>query len=344
MTKLVEALKPGAQLILIGDKDQLASVEAGSVLGDICQPLPGNSDQESLYVNMFSSEFATELRRTSLAGLPEASIIEDSAGLLDCMVELTRSRRFENAPDIGTLAEYVNNNKGQKAVEHLQSADEVSIALPAYLGEIRDRCKRWEYVDQEFTLDRAADLFRRWSQFQILTAHRRGHRSASAVNQLMEDWMRREKAGYLLSEEANWYPGRPVIVTENNYELKLFNGDIGLTVRDPDREGQLRVVFEKRAEGEGESPYRTVAPAQLTRFEPAWALTVHKSQGSEFGEVLLIMPDRLSPVLTRELVYTALTRSRRRFTVWSESELFKKAVRQRIHRTSALGERLWEEG
>ncbi len=341
MTKLVESLKSGAQLILIGDKDQLASVEAGSVLGDICQPLPGNSDSEGLPANLFSQDFEAELRQTSLVEMPEGSVVEERAELLDCMVELTRSRRFENAPDIGKLAGYVNRNKGKEAVQHLRSADDVSIELPEYLGEIRDQCEQWEYVDQEFTRDRAADLFRSWSQFQILAAHRRGSRSAAAVNQLMEDWMRRREGGNLLMEESIWYAGRPIIVTENNYELKLFNGDIGLTVRDSDRGGQLRVVFEKRSGGEGESPYRSVAPAQLTRYEPAWALTVHKSQGSEFGEVLLIMPERLSPVLTRELVYTALTRSRRRFTVWSEADLFKKAVRQRIHRTSALGERLW---
>jgi len=344
MTKLVEALKPGAQLVLIGDKDQLASVEAGSVLGDICQPTRDEAGQKNRTVNTFSKQFYEELKASKLVDVGEEVVREDGSPLMDCIVELTYSRRFKDAPDIGRLAELVNNNRAKEAIEHLDSSEQVRRELPRYLREIRERCQQWSYTSQTFTADQAEALFRSWNQFQVLAAHRRGKRSATAVNQLLESWMRGKGRGLAGGDGSNWYAGRPIMVTENNYELGLFNGDIGLTVRDDSKNGALRVLFEKR----GIAGYRSVAPAQLTRHEPAWALTVHKSQGSEFDDVLLVMPEQLSPVLTRELIYTALTRAKHTFNVWSEPDLLKKAIEQRIRRTSNLSSRLeagsWKAG
>jgi exodeoxyribonuclease V alpha subunit len=331
MSKLLEALKPEAQLILLGDKDQLASVEAGSVLGDICSPTDVNAT-EGIGLNHFSQAVAEEIRQASISKPPEVVPEGTESEFLDVMVQLTFSHRFKDAPDIGILADLINQGAAEEALQHVGQSEVTRLEHPDQLRDVLAFCSSWSYTQADFTADRAEHLFEAWTDFQVLTAHRKGALSSSSVNRLLDQWMRsRQQWG----EQSTWYPGRPIMITENNYELKLFNGDIGLTVRDSENPDNLRIAFDT-PEG-----IRLIAPAQLSSYESAWALTVHKSQGSEFDEVLLVLPDRPSPILTRELVYTALTRARSKFTVWSKADLFKQAVQQRIQRTSALGERLW---
>ncbi|MGM0588034.1 MAG: exodeoxyribonuclease V subunit alpha [Bacteroidota bacterium] len=334
MTKLLEALKPEAQLILLGDKDQLASVEAGSVLGDICSPLVTDT-QSSAGLNQFSDSLLNELAEASISKLPEPVDRATDTDLLDCMIQLTYSHRFKDAPDIGNLADFINRGNAYEALQHVEQSEVTRLGHPDQLRDVLTFCEQWSYCRARYTADHAQELFEAWTDFQILNAHRRGALSSSTVNHLLDQWMRsRQQWG----EQSTWYPGRPIMITENNYELNLFNGDIGITVRDTQEPEKLRIAF-NTPEG-----IRLIAPAQLSSYDSAWALTVHKSQGSEFDEVLLILPDQPSPILTRELVYTALTRARSKFTVWGKVALFKQAVEQRIQRTSALGERLWDEG
>jgi exodeoxyribonuclease V alpha subunit len=177
-------------------------------------------------------------------------------------------------------------------------------------------------------------------RFKVLCAHRTGAFGVDAVNRLTEQLLYRRRlipgpgAG-----QWPWYAGRPVLVTRNDYALDLFNGDIGVALPEALAGGSaLRVHFDA---GSGE--IRRHLPYRLPEHETVYAMTVHKSQGSEFDEVLLILPERDSPVLTRELIYTALTRARRRITVWGERPVIENAIRRRIERSSGLQDALWRQ-
>ena len=141
----------------------------------------------------------------------------------------------------------------------------------------------------------------------------------------------------LVNGGSAWYPGRPIIVRRNDYNLRLYNGDIGILL--PDRSHQLRVCF-PAAEG----LFRWIAPSRLPQWELAYAMTVHKSQGSEFGQVLLVLPENDAPLLTRELIYTAVTRAKERFEIIASEALLKLAVARRLQRPSGLKDALWGEG
>ena len=134
------------------------------------------------------------------------------------------------------------------------------------------------------------------------------------------------------------YAGQPVMITQNDYNLQLFNGDVGIVFPDPESHNQHRVYF---ASDSGE--IRTIIPAMLPAYETVYAMTVHKSQGSEFDNVLLVLPDRDSPVLTRELLYTAITRARHKVEIWGQKDVFRSAVGKRTLRESGLNEILWAE-
>jgi exodeoxyribonuclease V alpha subunit len=171
-------------------------------------------------------------------------------------------------------------------------------------------------------------------RFRVLCALREGPWGAVAFNGLAERALGR--AG-LVPRSSVGYRGRPVIVTRNDYGLGLFNGDIGVLWPDPATGGTLRAFFPVAGGG-----LRTVPPGRLPAHETVYAMTVHKSQGSEFDAVLLVLPDRPSPVLTRELVYTAVTRARHRVEVWGPESVVRAAVDARVQRTSGLRDALWD--
>ena len=175
---------------------------------------------------------------------------------------------------------------------------------------------------------------------RVLCAVRKGPSGVEGVNRAVEEGLREhllitrpEAAG--LRDGDPWYRGRPILVTRNDYLLGLFNGDVGITFPDPD-DGGLRVFF-----WAGDGRVRGIATHRLPEHETAWAMTVHKSQGSEFTHVLLVLPETDTPVLTRELVYTAVTRARSSVTIWDGGDLLATAVQRRIQRTSGLRDALW---
>ena len=338
MTKLMEALKPECQLILIGDKDQLASVEAGSVLGDICSPR--NMQQNVLSVNTFSPDFRNEVSASSLMQKPgdESS---NCSPIIDCMVQLERSRRFEGAPSIGKLASAVNSNKAKEALELLRDESDISMFPDKNMNDLEIELSSWNYLNLSFDKKNMDKLFQFWERFQILCAHRRGLKSTEIINRLIDSKIAHKSKQTQTNYPDEWYPGRPIIITRNDYELDLYNGDIGITVKNPGSSEALQVGFPSR--GESEKTYRYISTAQLSSYRSAWALTVHKSQGSEFNKVLLMLPDQSSPILTRELIYTALTRSKKTFSVWGKKSILGEAISRNIQRTGALGQRIWFE-
>ena len=170
---------------------------------------------------------------------------------------------------------------------------------------------------------------------EILCALREGPFGVQGLNLLVEQVLRKEG---LIQKEGPWYSGRPVMVTKNDYNLRLFNGDIGITLADPGGNNQLRVFFQSPDGG-----IRKFPPLRLPDHETVYAMTVHKSQGSEFNQVLFILPDVSARVLTRELIYTAITRAKEKVEVWGKEEIFHTAVSRRITRASGLREALWDD-
>ena len=177
-------------------------------------------------------------------------------------------------------------------------------------------------------------------RFKILCTLNSGPLGVQAVNQLAEQVLSRKNLIQLNPNRDNpWYAGRPVLITRNDYQVGLFNGDIGIAMADDLQRKVLSVFFPDNAGG-----VRRFHPYQLPEHETVYAMTVHKSQGSEFEEVLFILPDKDVSILTRELIYTALTRARKKITVWGTLSIIRSAIARKIERTSGLRDALWNKG
>jgi exodeoxyribonuclease V alpha subunit len=326
MSKLTQALPPQARFILLGDKDQLSSVEAGAVLGDICDT--GQS-------HPFSKTFCAEIQETTGYEIKGAKA---APGMSDSIVQLTRSYRFGEASGIASASRSVNEGDADAALKILQDIRRgdlrwSSVPSPKSLPRaLKDRgLEEFHYLFQRSDPQKA---FEQLDRFRILCALRQGPYGVHAVNLLVEHLLRGQK---LIRGDGRWYRGRPVLITQNDYNLHLYNGDIGLAMPDPGANGELRVFF-KASDG----ALRALHPVRLPEHETVYALTVHKSQGSEFDRLLLILPDQDSPVLTRELIYTGITRARHGVEVWGNENVFRDAVGRRTTRVSGLRDALWE--
>lgn len=312
MARTVEALPSQARLILLGDRDQLASVDAGAVLGDLCADIH------------YRPETLDWLRAScgeTLAATPGAG-----GKLTDCVALLTHSHRFGAASGIGELARRVNAGDGPASWAVLQDAAWPDVAATPALdaAEVLARWQPyWRAVRAGAPL---AERQRAFAGFMLLAAERR---QVDAFNRRIEQQLEADgdkPAG------RDWYPGRPVMINENDYGLGLFNGDIGFAVQ---REAGLRVAFPGDDGG-----WREFAPGRLPQHDTVYAMTVHKSQGSEFGEVCLQLPDTAGPVLNRALVYTAITRARDRFIVAGAQAVWEQAAAAAPPRHSGLADKL----
>ena len=325
MASLLDALPPGATLILLGDKDQLASVEAGAVLGDLCH----SADQ-----GHYRAATIDYVRAASGEAIPDGYRGEGGP-LAQQTVMLRHSRRFGGP--IGQLALAVNDGDTARAedvlraggesvrwLEHAQPAQLLHLAhagYAPYLGLLQDGA-------QGSHEDWVRQILLSFETFRILCAVRDGEWGVSGLNEAIE---KRLAASGLLRHGAEWYVGRPVMVTRNDYSTRVFNGDIGVTLPDPARAGALRVYF---LEGDA---VRSVLATRLRNVETAFAMTVHKSQGSEFRHTVLALPRERNAILTRELVYTGITRASKVFTlVTPGGDVLQEAIASRTHRTSGL--------
>jgi exodeoxyribonuclease V alpha subunit len=322
MNRLFAAVPAAARIVLLGDRDQLASVEAGSVLSDICaEPR-----------TCLSPAAAAEVRAVSGDEVP---VRDDATALADSIVHLRDSRRFRDHPGIGALATAIQQASAQAALAALRSPDfpEVMLVEPASpLGRQVSELASDRYA---FCLEAESPL-ESFGRFRVLCAHRRGLDGAEAINHAIE---RALAACELVSLDEPYYIGRPLLVTENDPSTRLFNGDIGLVVRDGTGAKAALFAADDAAPSGGSS--RLVALSRLPRAETAFAMTVHKSQGSEFDEVVLVLPQKPSPVLTRELLYTAVTRARERVTIVASPDIVACAIATPTRRDSGLRARLW---
>jgi exodeoxyribonuclease V alpha subunit len=332
MASLLDALPTSATLILLGDKDQLASVEAGAVLGDLCHDAQaGNYEDETVeYVRAASGE-----------EIP-ADFVHPGSALAQQTVMLRHSRRFSGP--IGQLALAVNAGDVEAAgavlrapgapevegagavrwIEHAQQQHAIALALEGYRPYLKLLAEMPEGAHEDWV--RA--VLQRFEAFRILCAVREGEWGVGGLNTAIEQ--RLDHAG-LIRRSGDWYVGRPVMVTRNDYSTNVFNGDIGLTLADPARPGSLRVYF---LEGD---KVRSVLATRLRHVETAYAMTVHKSQGSEFAHTVLALPKEGGAVLARELVYTGITRASREFTLLTPvPSVLGEAIQRRTQRASGL--------
>jgi exodeoxyribonuclease V alpha subunit len=328
LSKLAQAVPPAARLILLGDKDQLASVEAGAALGDICDT--GND-------HGFSGNFSGLYRRVTGENIGEGVDRQRESDMRDSIVQLRKSYRFGPSSGIGKVSRVVNEGEGARAVQLLKSGAYEDIHWRQLPRPDTLALSLKEGIIEGFTPylqeGKPAKVFDLFNRLRILCAVREGPYGVQSLNLLVEQILKDEG---LIRREGRWYRGRPILITRNDYNLRLFNGDVGITLPDPEARGELRVFFPGP-----EGIPRQFPPLRLPDHETVFAMTVHKSQGSEFEEVLFLMPDRSVPVLTRELIYTAITRAKEKVEVWGKEEVFREAVSRRIERISGLRQALW---
>jgi exodeoxyribonuclease V alpha subunit len=336
-TKLLEAVPDTARIILLGDKDQLAAVEAGAVFAEL-------SADPSL-----SEACVRELAR--LCGVPALHIIAPAparpGALRDTAAWFTHNFRFEQDSGIAHLARDINNGRAPQAVAWLRAG--ASDALRwldddgATLDDATLRHMQTGYAAYFDAVRRESDahaaIVQAFGAFRVLCAVREGARGMLAVNEHLTRHARQVLSPQFATSKVDprspWYPGRPVMLLRNDYVLRLFNGDIGITL--PDDSGELLVYFPDAAGG-----LRAVAPLRLPEHQTAFAMTVHKSQGSEFDEVLVLLPQQRSRVLTRELLYTAVTRARHRVLLSGSAQVLAAAIESPTQRHCGLPARLRE--
>jgi len=331
MSKLLQAVPPNARLILLGDRDQLASVEAGSVLGDICAREQARS---------FSKDFCHKIEQvTGEAFELPANRHRKKPGLYDTIIHLKRSYRFTADSKIGELSRTINLGNVVESMRLLKDSDGEGLT--------------WEEIDSQQDLftalatcivegytaylktedpETALEYFNR---FIILCAVNFGPFGVVSVNRLAEQVLNQQG---LINPDSQWYRGRPVLITRNDYNLGLYNGDIGITLRSPGSGNNELYVFFSGTSGK----LRRFSPHRLPPHETVYAMTVHKSQGSEFEHVLFVLPDRDYPVLTRELLYTGITRAKKSVSIWGTENVLSTSISKRIDRTSGLRDALWE--
>ncbi len=353
---LLRALKQGCKVILLGDQNQLPSVEAGSVFGDLCKAFLDGSRKISEYLKDFLPE--------NFAG---------DKNISDNAVRLVKSHRFDDSKGIGKLAVWVNNGGGSNAdglfetfkgdfqdlektegrtfgikIENFPGNGDTLSRLKTFLWDTRGYKRLWtlagnitEDLSLEDNREKARELFSSFDYFRVLCTNRETVFGVKSVNQIYEDIFlknSKNKARWRRSGAVAWYPGLPVMINVNNYALNLFNGDIGITLRDPysSDENELRVLFRM-----SDGSYRYYPTSVLSDFEPAYAMTIHKSQGSEADHVLILSQEKDSSFITREILYTGITRARKTVTMVYDPEILQNQSKRQIMRCSNLEQRLF---
>jgi exodeoxyribonuclease V alpha subunit len=356
MAAMLLALPAQARLILLGDKDQLASVEAGSVLGELCRRAQQGH---------FLPETANWIKAMTGNCIDEALLDTDGLPLDQHIVMLRESRRFDAASGIGQLAGAVNAGDPEKIhavwnhhysdlfrhdLPNLEDSQLETILLAPSVAKNAPQgvCGYLEVIRNERpAVDADKAYFDLWAtkvlsahgKFQLLCALRSGPFGVSGLNQRIEALLRKRQ---LIQPMGAWYEGRPVLVTRNDYRLGLMNGDIGVTLSFPvlnkssgNLEWTNRVAFPK---GDGSDGIHWVLPSRLLSTETVYALTVHKSQGSEFEHCALLLPPERNPVLTRELVYTGITRGKSWFSMIciGNKQILDEAAARTVQRSGGL--------
>lgn len=325
LAKLVEAVPDNARLILVGDKDQLASVEAGSALGDIC-----NRGELPVYSAESFQALINGIEYPSVSKLSGRPILSDS------IIVLQKNYRFSESGGIGRLSRAVNNGEADAFFDSLKEKTDERIIWEEIKTRNELNCALEKKIVEGYrnylNIDDPAAALDLFGRFKILCAVNKGPFGVDAVNGFSESVL--AKNG-LINPSSRWYRGRPVLIKGNNYGLGLFNGDLGI-ISGGKNEEDLRAFFHADS-----GPARKFAPGILPDHDTAYAMTVHKSQGSEFEDVVLILPEKDYPVLTRELIYTGLTRTTGKIALLGTESVVRNAILRKTERASGLRDALW---
>ncbi|NUS94583.1 MAG: exodeoxyribonuclease V subunit alpha [Nocardia sp.] len=324
MSRLLAALRPDTRLVLAGDPDQLASVDAGAVLADlVAAPFPGTADPS------FEEVLGAELAVAAAADPGESETLTDLERdrLRGGIVRLTRGRRFGGR--IAELAVAVRAGDTEAALGLLRAGGE----MLELLGPDENAAVRADIVataQRVGTAARAGDAAAALAAFEshrLLCAHRRGPFGVEHWDRVAAEWAATEGSGPD-HRHGTWYPGQPLLVTANDHEARIYNGDTGVVVARPD--GSLRVALQR-----GDEPY-LVHPTQFPAVVTVFAMTIHRSQGSQYDAVTIVLPEPGSGLLTRELLYTAITRARRHVRIIGTEEAIRTAIDRHVLRASGL--------
>jgi len=371
MHKLLSALPEHARLILLGDQDQLASVEAGAVLADICAGLKQKNTRtnasDAKWQMRYSSDYSEYL--SNLSGFDLSPFVSPLPKIGDSLCMLMHSHRFKGDAGIGQLAGAVNNSDKNRImqvwqtgydelqwIEHLKT-NAGNSGLDELLTQAVSHYRH--YLEMAKDSKDASEIIDCYNEFRVLCAMRAGEYGVDGINQGVTTALKQAK---LITADTEFYLGRPVIIQSNDYNLGLFNGDIGLILPDMSSQGSYHSSYQSSVEDGNASTHAPrlmahfiqadgsilkVLPARLPSHDTCFAMTVHKSQGSEFANVALVLPIWPSPaqkqLLTKELVYTAITRAKQHFTCLGSQAVFEHASLQATQRSSGLARRLWSQ-
>jgi exodeoxyribonuclease V alpha subunit len=348
MSKLFAALPNKAQVILLGDKDQLASVEAGSVLSDICAA--GLGDDNHTGLNRYSLKMQQQLQQS--LGLSEDHVQANhniASKIQDNLVMLQKSHRFSAQSGIGQLAQTINQGAIQPSIRLLKEAKMADIkwlepkatfAQAMVEEQLHSLVLNLMPIFRDyFAAIKQGDLTRAFAclaRQQVLCAQRSGPWGVMQLNKLVQQELH---AQGLLNSTADFYAGRPVILTRNDHNLKLFNGDIGIVMADPNNPTLTKVWFNMT-----DGKLCGFLPNRIPPHDTLYAMTIHKSQGSEFEQVHLCLPlinqHSKGRGLSRELLYTGLTRAKQQFTLYAQQQALQICLKQQCVRGSGLAQRL----
>ena len=331
MARLVESVRPDARLVLVGDPGQLRSIEAGAVLGDIVGPATAGPTMRV--------PARAALARATGHDVPTGNQPATGAGIADGIVILDRVHRFGGG--IARLAEAIRHGDPDEVMALLATqpgdvtwlpADADDLGAETALHTIRDEAvAAGRAVIKAAQAGAANEAIAALGAFRVLCAHRRGPQGVAAWTARIESWLATAIGGFDPGGPA--YVGRPLLVTENDYELRLYNGDTGVIVKGP--RDRVAAAFQRGGD------LLEFTPTRLGAIETAFAMTIHKSQGSQFDTAVVLLPARTSRILTRELLYTAATRARTRLVVVGTETMVRAAVSTPVARASALRSRLW---
>jgi exodeoxyribonuclease V alpha subunit len=326
MARVIEALPFSARLILLGDKDQLSSVEAGAVFGDLC----------TFITHGYSKPRARELSQLTGYDVPTC---EQTATITDSICLLQKSYRFNESSGIGLLANAVKAGCSTTAKKLLLDGSLSDIqyhalsSQQAYEDVLHDSINHYKHylnVIKQNGINDIALVLAKFAEYRLLCAVREGHFGVEGLNKQIELLLTKNKLIYLKNKEA-WYVGRPIMILRNSASLGLYNGDIGITLKAEHDSSKLRVYFSfPDGSIKGFSPFR------LPEHETAYAMTIHKSQGSEFDDVNIILPTDNSPLLNRALLYTAITRAKKTVSIYATEAILLQAIKSQTKRHSGL--------
>ena len=325
MAKLLDATQNIKRIIMLGDKSQLSSVEAGTVFGDIC-----NSVTIGQYSKNLSEKINEFIEVKDIISHKEEH--KNYPPLTDCIVELSKNYRFKTNSGIWKISTLIKNGDGIQAFEILKLNSvftDISLLNISSSFSVSKKLKKItdSYFKPCLRIEQAEIALKKMSEFRILCAIRYGDQGVKKINQEIEKLLE-------INPVNGWYHGRPIIISRNDYTIGLFTGDSGVALNDK-KSGDLKVYFHSQT---GE--IRSFLPIQIPDHETAWAITTHKSQGSEYNHVIMILPLKFSQLLGRELLYTGITRAKDKSEIWAADDIFIETCNNKINRTSGLMDKL----